>query len=306
MDIYFDDYPPWLSTKQEYLRTCSSVVLASAVYQKDALGFLLRLDEDKHQFTSVVSSDDYYLHSKNLNYTIGFKEDEVVVAFQFHPKNMKFLAPDSNIIQNVATSNVFQRGLFRTSLEIPLEPFIHLLQEGHKLVFTGHCYGGAIAIMIAARLMADQRVSENLKNIFCITFGAPLVTTDAIHTFIPMKQMNQHFHHYIHEEDFLPQILTIIQNAIHFDRNLVPELQKFVKNNLLSSLCVYRKSDELSFVTKFFASSPLSQLKAILQGVMDTMRNEYKPFGQYFLLKMPISDSMQQKNLSQDIISEWR
>nr|BAJ94739.1 predicted protein [Hordeum vulgare subsp. vulgare] len=88
---------------------------------------------------------------------------------------------------------------------IPIGHLIEKLKEGYELVFTGYCFGAALAAFLAIRMLTDDQKSkptlDESNRVSFIGFGCPLFVYPEFKTFIKEKHKNK-FHFFRHGDDF--------------------------------------------------------------------------------------------------------
>lgn len=91
-------------------------------------------------------------------------------------------------------------GFWRRALSVELPA--SLLPLGASVLVTGHSLGGAVATLVAARLLADGR-----PDVRCVTFGAPLVGDEAWRQRVA-RDWPGRFTNFIHLRDPVPAVFA--------------------------------------------------------------------------------------------------
>lgn len=81
----------------------------------------------------------------------------------------------------------------------------HARSQYHKLVFTGHSLGGAVALLTAARVAC----MFDLLEIECFTFGAPMVGGETWRDWFD-KRPNLVHHRYDNNNDVIPKLKSLM------------------------------------------------------------------------------------------------
>lgn len=74
--------------------------------------------------------------------------------------------------------------------------------------------GGLLALSVYASLWKDTCLSINnlLQNVFCITFGTPLVPLEELEmTLKSVRDMEKNSHIFIMEDDVIPRLLQFVE-----------------------------------------------------------------------------------------------
>jgi hypothetical protein len=91
----------------------------------------------------------------------------------------------------------------------PLVPIFAALQEGKKVVITGHSLGGACAMVLTTKFFNTYgQFDYDNGQVQCVTFGSPLIGDCSVAGYLYKRAM--HFHNYILEDDLVPLSLTIL------------------------------------------------------------------------------------------------
>ncbi len=127
-------------------------------------------------------------------------------------------------------------GFIGRAKQIPIEFFVNkIVNEGYRCIFTGHSLGGAVATLLAVRVLFHEKIKGNsdfTKNILCIGYGTPPVGNAAFSKNIDSICKNN-FHFYVFKKDLV--VLLPYPINLFFEH-----FGKFV---FLSDNGVYRMSD---------------------------------------------------------------
>ncbi|EKF31488.1 class 3 lipase, putative [Trypanosoma cruzi marinkellei] len=85
-------------------------------------------------------------------------------------------------------------------------------QNGYRLVLSGHSLGGAVAQLVAIRLLRAHPgiLKDKLK---CISIGAPLVGNYQLAQCVERCGWRSNFHHLVYRSDIVPRLLCVDQMA---------------------------------------------------------------------------------------------
>ena len=79
------------------------------------------------------------------------------------------------------------------------------MNEGYRCIFTGHSLGGAVATLLAVRVLFHEKIkekSEFTKNVLCVGFGTPAVGTSKFSKHVE-DLYKENFHFYINKSDIV-------------------------------------------------------------------------------------------------------
>jgi hypothetical protein len=105
------------------------------------------------------------------------------------------------------TPGAAHAGFLDRAKTIPLEYFRRLLVRGENVVLAGHSLGGAVASLLALRLLeATGRWCH--AQLQCYTFGCPFFADSRLARYIN-KHYQQHFVHVVSQNDIVPKVMPL-------------------------------------------------------------------------------------------------
>lgn len=282
----------------------------------------------KRSFEEVFSKRDGYHQLKELTYTlndtdshhfsVAFGDDTVdngelttpvYVCFQ-STQNMRHAIADLTALavppMREAIEGNVHLGFLQLAQRIPVEPFLRLLHDNspkekpYRLVFGGHSLAGAIAQLVAMRVLLRCEEKDARKHVHVVTFGAPLVG-DAKFT----KQFEQQLggadvaarncRFFVYGDDIVPRLLSIVTASINrHDVKDAPEasVRLGLVNETLRALHEYAtESHKPDLLSGLWNALPnLSGSHPILRIVLPTFASSvfryaaaiYSAFGTYY------------------------
>ncbi|XP_020594582.1 protein EDS1B-like, partial [Phalaenopsis equestris] len=127
------------------------------------------------------------------------------------------------------------------------------ISEKKQIVFTGHSFGGAMAVLATVWLFELHAKSDNTSPVlpFCLTFGSPLVGDEVFRHSLQREGWSRHFFHFVMPLDIIPRI-TLTPLA-----SFKEELQNFLQ--ILCSKSLHFSLDTIgnSQIVTFFYSTVL-------------------------------------------------
>lgn len=104
-------------------------------------------------------------------------------------------------------------GFVQRAANVNIEPFLKLLEDGEQIVFTGHSLGGAVASLVALRVLEEASRNgswcPHQHRVQVITFGAPLFANAGLAEMINTKYRDI-YHHIVSKNDLVPKILPLL------------------------------------------------------------------------------------------------
>lgn len=144
---------------------------------------------------------------------IGYTEDYIMISFMGTNEIYDWLT-NFCITRVGAFDGHIHEGFYKRAQTVPLDDIL-LLANGRRVYFVGHSLGGAVATLCTLFAMRQSPDVKQLKNIFCITFGTPLIGSEAVQKFISASRSNgnlqlvDHFMTIVNERDCVPGALNI-------------------------------------------------------------------------------------------------
>ncbi|RNF26774.1 putative class 3 lipase [Trypanosoma conorhini] len=99
---------------------------------------------------------------------------------------------------------------------LPIEQLVKdVRQNGYRLVLSGHSLGGAVAQLVAIRMLREYPgvFKDNLK---CVSIGAPLVGNYQLAQCVERCGWLSNFHHLVYRSDIVPRLLCVDQMTRDF------------------------------------------------------------------------------------------
>lgn len=126
-------------------------------------------------------------------------------------QDLKFLPRRVRFAQGAAHFGFVER-----AQSIDVAPFLELLRSGEKILFTGHSLGGAVAALVALRVL-ESAIQHGIccphqRRVECVTFGAPLFANPDLAEIVNAKYHDL-FCHVIAKHDCVPKILPLVALA---------------------------------------------------------------------------------------------
>ncbi|EGD81919.1 hypothetical protein PTSG_02605 [Salpingoeca rosetta] len=173
---------------------------------------------ESHHFTVAFGSDD------PLN---GEDTTPVYICFQ-STQTLQHAMTDMTAFALPPMSGAIEGrvhvGFLHVAEKIPVEPFVRLLhgspgdKKKYRLVFCGHSLGGALAQLVALRVLLECHQRDDRRNVHVVTFGAPLVGDRAFAQQFEREiggadvaHSNCRFH--VYNNDIVPRVLTLLTRA---------------------------------------------------------------------------------------------
>lgn len=98
-------------------------------------------------------------------------------------------------------------GFSERAATFPVHFLRRQLERGRRIIVTGHSLGGAVATVVALRLLHEMTPSV-APRVRCITFGAPLIGDSDLRETVKKRNWASVFHHFIHPSDVVPRLLA--------------------------------------------------------------------------------------------------
>ncbi|RNA30136.1 lipase, partial [Brachionus plicatilis] len=274
------------SNYQEILYLCA--LASNAIYEDSPFDKKGIFSDCGHSISRLCVSKSIE-KSDNLNLIFGLNDVKYMIfeSVQF-PKvlfiafrgtqNLSDFLTDVNCISQVneMLSGKFHSGIYSRSELINLKYFVQKINDGYKIVFTGHSLGAAVASMTAIKLTSRIH-EEKAKNVFFIGFGSPLF---ADKTFSENFKFSENFHFYVNEDDIVNSILNDLADIIHNKKLSTMTQETDNKINRLLEV-VLRKQDEANLLLGFLTHA----LPQIIDQILKTFVPQYHPFGKLFRIQ---------------------
>jgi len=200
-----------LFQRQYHCRLAYMALLASeAVYQESPQRYINTHPKTFARYLKTAYPAGLPEGSGIFNVAFG---NTVIVAFRGTAKTEDLMA-DLNFPTTHKMNGRVHQGFYERSRKYDrvMQLIIGFLRDGKEVVLTGHSLGGAVASMMALRLLLNDDGTDldakSYKQLLCVTFGSPLVGDKAIADSI-QKDFNRHFINYVHETDIVPRILLL-------------------------------------------------------------------------------------------------
>ncbi len=160
------------SNSKRYSHVTTSLALCRAIYENGSNNIVTYLNDVlcnmRHGITEISVAEGC-LH----RYAVAYKPhvQEIYVVFK-GTDGWADIFTDLNVFGRPnCFEGRFHDGFYNRAKLIPLAPFFHLLSrfKNHSIIFTGHSLGGAVATIVAIRMLTDMRLpADCLNKIHCI------------------------------------------------------------------------------------------------------------------------------------------
>ena len=165
------------------------------------------------------------------------------------------------------------------------------LEEGERVVLTGHPLGGAVAQAMALRLLLNDDTNLDAKfyqQILCVSFAAPLVGDKEIANAVDAN-FRKHFFNYVHETDMVPRAFLLHKAVIQQLHSNLGKTGIFEKGEeKIKLLLVPVLAACISFFNPAAAPLALPAYEALKGGMKEGMKwyadekaPDFVPFGAY-------------------------
>ena len=154
-------------------------------------------------------------------YTICHDKNEklLILTVKGSDSNSQWIQ-DANVIMSASLNGlpgIIHNSFLSRAEQIPVSFFVNkIVNEGYRCVFTGHSLGGAVATLVALRVLFHEKIrekSEFCKNVLYIGFGIPSVGNANFVKFVD-SVYKDNFHFYINNTD-LSILQTLLVNQIY-------------------------------------------------------------------------------------------
>ncbi|KAF3655716.1 putative zinc finger CCCH domain-containing protein 5-like isoform X1 [Capsicum annuum] len=201
--------------------------------------------------------------------------------------SMRSVGTDELAMVNEAFARRFEDILNKSSLKNEVEK---AMSDGKQIVFTGHSFGGPIAILAALWCLEYRRTrsNDNLVYPYCMTFGSPLVGDRIWSHALRRENWAHYFIHFVMKYDVVPRMMLAPLSSI---QELVQAIFAGI-NPKSPNVSGARSSDALNFFMTVMrsascvASYAACNLKGCTNLLLETVSNIvqlslYRPFGTY-------------------------
>ncbi|TRY76885.1 hypothetical protein TCAL_14728 [Tigriopus californicus] len=236
----------------------NAVVLCRAVYaadDQDLENYLMTNLKD-HNFEKLLRSR----HGRSCFVMAEERDQErVYIAFCGSHKNEgwqdHFWAHQKPSSQGAPSlEGLVHSGFLERAMDFPMEKILKdsdILSK--NIIFCGHSFGGAIAILAAVMTMANLKLhsagTREKRNLWikCVTFGAPMVGDVDFRQFCQSHRLDRHIYNFVEAQDPIPHIISLCQTLsakllrIHID--IVKERSKVHNEKAECEICsdLYRQ-----------------------------------------------------------------
>ncbi|KAL3677216.1 hypothetical protein R1sor_027164 [Riccia sorocarpa] len=203
-----DRHPLWL---------VDAVILSAVVYAKDPAEELKVMDKEyglppsaKYEFISdeELESNGFGNCKQTMIVVRSLTGGHLIVACRGTADAYDALT-DLNFIHRTMSLAVgsAHAGFLDRAKTIPLDYFRRLLVRNERIVLTGHSLGGAVASLLALRLLeaTGKWCHEQLQ---CYTFGCPFFADSELARYIN-KRYRRHFVHIVSRNDIVPKLMPL-------------------------------------------------------------------------------------------------
>ncbi|KAL4566568.1 hypothetical protein LXL04_030686 [Taraxacum kok-saghyz] len=127
---------------------------------------------------------------------------------------------------NAAFLTKFQHLLSNSNFQSEVDKAVN---EGKKILFTGHSYGGAIASFATLWMLECVKKDGKKFPIGCLTFGSPLIGDRTMSHAVRREKWAGHFTHFVMEHDIVPRIMLAPKISI---QEHLPNVLKFFEQKV--------------------------------------------------------------------------
>eukprot|EP00004_Rigifila_ramosa_P024666 TRINITY_DN7220_c0_g1_i1.p1 TRINITY_DN7220_c0_g1~~TRINITY_DN7220_c0_g1_i1.p1 ORF type:complete len:1162 (-),score=233.11 TRINITY_DN7220_c0_g1_i1:91-3576(-) len=159
-------------------------------------------------------------------------------------------------------------GFLALASHVPLDKFANYVHDGYRIVFCGHSLGGAVAHLVALRLLIHSAIAGTAQHlVVSIAFGSPY-SVDAEAAKLIEKKYPQNFLSIVREKDPIP-------TALDFTALLQSDIVKHIETGVEMGAKAVASS-----ATVEFAKTIWGWLKSA-----SSASTNYSPFGRYWILR---------------------
>ncbi|KAL9646849.1 hypothetical protein ABK040_013709 [Willaertia magna] len=196
---------------------------------------------------------------------------------------------------------IFHSGFLGRAKFIPIDYFFDKINEGYHIVFTGHSMGGAVAAILATRLLESCEVKAIKKaSVQFIGFGVPLLADEKFLKRVKDNQQTNNYHFYVNEEDGVPRSISMVSEIIRLssDTDLIDQVTKFLATvvTCISNFVGQKETKEMLLL----GISVFQWFSKALAGIIHNFSPKYVPFGNHIHISYPYSNHVV-KELQHDI-----
>ncbi|KAG0584252.1 hypothetical protein KC19_3G196700 [Ceratodon purpureus] len=203
-----DRHPTWL---------VDSIILSAVAYSPNPAEELKLMEADyglpataKYEFISEQElMENGFEHCKQTLLVVRSLTDGHYVVACRGTTDMSDALVDLNFLQRTMTliPGAAHSGFLDRAKTIPLEYFRRLLIRGERLVLAGHSLGGAVASLLALRLLESTGKWCHAQ-VQCYTFGCPFFADYRLAKYIN-KRYKRHLIHIVSRNDIVPKVMPV-------------------------------------------------------------------------------------------------
>ncbi|KAK9760119.1 hypothetical protein K7432_016179 [Basidiobolus ranarum] len=187
----------------------NSISLANSLSGRDPMDVFSVLRSSGTSISSIAPTNSRCDHG----YIVGFSENCMYVSFKATSR-VRDILRDLNYRKSIHMHGFEGRihsGFLELGLQIPLEGFLEFLEHTAnnkaRIVFSGHSLGGAIAVVVALRVLTILGMDPNVIHVY--TFGTPPIGDDTFARYYD-NHFRTNFTSFYNDGDIIPNLTSCI------------------------------------------------------------------------------------------------
>lgn len=266
-----------------YKLLMASNLLCRCVYQENPRKCLHTDEyiEYNHKIEELAISLETSLESRYL--ISNDDESELLIVGVRGSSTLKDFARDGQIskeeIKHKRIKGSVHKGFWLRCNEIPIDYFVDkIVDDGFKVIFTGHSLGAAVAALLTMRVLFDEKIYKHKKlhrKIICIGFGSPAFGDDRLKQCLRENNFTDNFHFYVNKNDIVVDLLMLYESCKMVNQNF----RDMILNSSIGANQVLDLNGNNLFASREF------QPQELIPYLKLHKPSEYTHFGKFIYLK---------------------